>query len=86
MAGYQVTSSEVLAWAATCTDSNVLDAVLAAIPLIAKDPHSPPAMPVPGKRQPIYTWPVDGTYLAITYLVAEQFHTVRIIRIGEPEM
>lgn len=82
---YEVTRNELLAWVGTGPEPKDLDAVLEQIPLIAADPYDAHAMPVPGRSIAKFTWPVPETYLAVTYLVVEQFHTVRIIKIGRPE-
>lgn len=85
MSRYDVTRNELQAWYDTGPDPKDADAVLAQIPLIAADPYAEHAMPVPGRSLAKFTWPVPGTYLAITYMVVEQFHTVRIIHVKRPE-
>lgn len=75
---YQVTHGKILEWLDTGPDGEAVDAVLAAVRMIAADPHS--GVPVPA-RVPVYVWRVAVAELIIRYMVAEQFRTVNVISI-----
>jgi hypothetical protein len=82
---YQVTHGEVLAWIGSSgASADDVDAVLSALEDIAADPDGA-GVPVPGRR-PVFVYGVPGTLWTITYLVAHQFRTVRIIEITTPDL
>jgi hypothetical protein len=77
---WQVTHTEIIDWLGTDPPSNDRDALLAFLPHLVTD-RELGAVPVPGNRAPVYERSVPGSDLVVTFLVAHQFETIRIVKI-----
>ncbi len=78
---YQLVNESVLLdWVAAQTDSTHVENMLDFVVELAEDPYSGAAR-VPGQRAPVWWRPTPVPDTAITYLIAEEYHAVRLLRI-----
>lgn len=74
--------ARVREWLSAEEDRQERDALRGWLLALARDPHAQEAMPVPGVAAPVFVCFVPGSNVVVTYLIAEQYHVVRIIEIA----
>ncbi|HUP70859.1 MAG TPA: hypothetical protein VM142_13745 [Acidimicrobiales bacterium] len=74
--------ARVREWLAAEEDRQERDVLREWLVALARDPHAQEAMPVPGIAAPVFACFVPGSNVVVTYLIAEQYHVVRIIEIA----
>lgn len=76
---YQIVKGEMLIdWALAEDDDDTVDTMLTFLEDLAEDPYLD-AQHIPGKRH-VYTRPTPAPFVMVTYLVAEQFNAVELLR------
>lgn len=79
---YQLSGDRVLLdWLASEQSPEVRGLVLGWIAELAADPHALEAPRLPGSRADVRAILIPGTAVAATFLIAEEFQTVRLIEL-----
>jgi len=79
---WQISNEDVLFdWLSKESDKNRREVMLDWFWALAQDPTTP-GIRVPGERAPIYLAETAVSGVILTYLVAEEFRTIRLIKFG----
>lgn len=82
--GYQLDNTKVLFdWLAGEPNPDLRTHVLGWVQVLADDPAAVESFPVPWRRPGVMAAFVPGTEVTVTYPVAEDYRTVRLLSFGQ---